>query len=86
MSRQSKNTRLIALRKQITAMHKNGEKGPAKTTPKHGKRVTYRTNPATQKALAEFLKGTSAPAEKTSGAAILRKSGGASRAFLEDED
>jgi hypothetical protein len=77
MTRQSKNARNIARRKAITAMHKNGEKGPARTTPKHGKRVTYRTNPATQKALAEILKGT-APKEKTSGREILRKAGKAS--------
>lgn len=37
MSRQSKNARNLARAKQITGMHKNGEKGPAKTSPKHGK-------------------------------------------------
>lgn len=79
MSRQSKNARNIARRKAITAMHKNGEKGPARTTPKHGKRVTYRTNPVLQKALAEFIKGNAPTKEKTSGREILRKAGAASR-------
>lgn len=37
MSRQSKNARNLARARQISAMHKNGEKGPAKTTPQHGK-------------------------------------------------
>ncbi len=31
MSRQSKNARNLAKARQITAMHKNGEKGPART-------------------------------------------------------
>lgn len=31
MSRQSKNARVLAKARQITAMHKNGEKGPART-------------------------------------------------------
>lgn len=37
MSRQSKNARNLARAARITAMHKNGEKGPAKTSPQHGK-------------------------------------------------
>lgn len=88
MSRQSKNTRNIARRKQITAMHKNGEKGPARTTPKHGKRWTYRNNPDMEKRVAEMLKATNEAAfavkEKTSGKAILRKAGGASKDRSED--
>ena len=79
MSRQSKNARNIARRKQITAMHKNGEKGPSRTSPSHGKKWTYRNNPDSMKRLAEFLKGGSEALEKTSGKAILRKSGKASR-------
>lgn len=31
MTRQSKNARNLAKARQITAMHKNGEKGPART-------------------------------------------------------
>ena len=31
MSRQSKNARVLAKARQITLMHKNGEKGPART-------------------------------------------------------
>lgn len=88
MSRQSKNARNIARRKQITAMHKNGEKGPSRTAPKHGKKWTYRSNPASMKALAEFLKAKSgdvdAAKEKTSGRAILRKAGKAARPESED--
>jgi hypothetical protein len=37
MSRQSKNTKVRALAKQITALHLRGEKGAKQTTPKHGK-------------------------------------------------
>lgn len=84
MSRQSKNARKIALRKQVTAMHKNGEKGPARTQPQHGKKWTYRSNPVAMKALAEFLKGTAEPQEKTSGKAILRKAGKAAQFSEED--
>lgn len=87
MSRQSKNARKISLRKQITAMHKNGEKGPSKTQPKHGKKWTYRSNPAAMKSLAEFLKDTSEPQEKTSGKSILRKAGKAARQMeMAEED
>ncbi|MCB4344850.1 hypothetical protein LA345_13100 [Burkholderia vietnamiensis] len=38
MSRQSKNRQRIAAAKAITQLHKNGSKGPAQTTPKHGKK------------------------------------------------
>lgn len=31
MSRNSKNARLLAKAREITLMHKNGEKGPART-------------------------------------------------------
>ena len=61
MSRQSKNAKKLAKAAQITAMHKNGEKGPSRTTPVHGKRWGYRTNPETQKRVAEMLKATKAP-------------------------
>lgn len=78
MSRNSKNARNLARARQITAMHKNGEKGASKTAPQHGKKWTYRHNPDAMKRLAEFLKGE-APAEKTSGKKILRSAGGASK-------
>lgn len=41
MSRQSKNARNLARARQISAMHKNGEKGAAKTTPQHGKKNAW---------------------------------------------
>lgn len=37
MPRQNKAAKKQAQAKQITALHLRGEKGPAKTTPKHGK-------------------------------------------------
>ena len=88
MSRQSKNARNLARARDITKLHKNGEKGPSKTAPKHNKKWTYRSNPASMKALAEFLKAKSgdvdAAKEKTSGKAILRKAGKAARPESED--
>lgn len=61
MSSQSKNARKLAKAREITRMHKNGEKGPAKTTPKHGKRWTYRSNPEIQKRVAEMIKASQEP-------------------------
>jgi hypothetical protein len=88
VSRQSKNARNIAKRKQITAMHKNGEKGPARTAPQHGKKWTYRSNPDAMKRLAEFLKGpeqqdAADKKEKTSGKRILRGAGKAAQPAAE---
>ena len=60
MTRQSKNAKNIARRKMITAMHLKGEKGPSRTTPVHGKRWTYRSNPEIGKRIAEAVKGSSA--------------------------
>lgn len=80
MSRQSKNVKNRARAKQITLMHKNGEKGPSKTTPLHNKKWGYRDNPETAKRIAEALKAKE-PVEKTSGKAILRKAG---RAMLSE--
>lgn len=37
MSRQSKQAKKTVIAKQITAMHKNGNKGPNGTIAKHGK-------------------------------------------------
>jgi hypothetical protein len=41
MSRQSKNARNLAKARDITKMHLNGEKGPSKTTPQHGKKSAW---------------------------------------------
>ena len=79
MSRNSKNARNLARARDITRMHKNGEKGPARTTPKHGKRWGYRDNPEVQKRIAEMLKAEN-PQEKTSGKKILRGAGKAAEA------
>lgn len=85
MTRQAKNARNLAKARDITKMHQNGEKGPAKTTPLHGKRWGYRTNPDVQKRIAEMTKATSAAqserAEKTAGRKILRNAGGASKQY-----
>lgn len=82
MSRNSKNARNHERARQFSAMHKSGSKGPSKTTPKHGKRVTYRTNPETQKRIAEALKASSTAESKstrTSGRKLLEKAGGAAK-------
>lgn len=80
MSRNSKNARRKAQAKVITKLHQDGGKGPAKTTPKHGKRWTYRSNPVLMKSMDEFLKGQTPRGgrAKTSGAEILEKAGAAS--------
>lgn len=39
MSKQNKNVKNRARAKAITALHLKGEKGPAKTTAKHGKKL-----------------------------------------------
>lgn len=80
MSKNSKNARNIVKARSIALMHKNGEKGPAKTTPKHGKKWGYRDNPEVAKRIAEMLKAENGPSEKTAGKKILAKAGGASRA------
>ncbi len=79
MSRNSKNARNLARARQISSMRKNGEKGPSKTTPQHNKRWGYRTNPETQKRLAEMLKATNAAPTRgrTAGRQILEKAGAA---------
>jgi hypothetical protein len=38
MSRNSKNANKAAVAKQITQMHKNGQRGPGKTAAVHGKK------------------------------------------------
>jgi hypothetical protein len=80
MTKQRKNERNRARAASITTLHKNGDKGPAKTSPQHGKRWGYRTNPEVQKRIAEMLKATTAASkEKTSGRKILEKAGAASK-------
>lgn len=37
MSRNSKNSQRIKKAKELSVLHTKGEKGPAKTAPKHGK-------------------------------------------------
>lgn len=41
-------------------MHLKGEKGAASTTPLHGKRFGYRSNPDTLKRIAEAMKSSQA--------------------------
>lgn len=80
MTKQRKNEKKAVLAKAITALHKNGEKGPARTTAIHGKKWTYRSNPDSMKRLAEFLKGPEeVKTEKTAGKRILRGAGKASQ-------
>jgi hypothetical protein len=79
MSRTSKNAKNLARARRITEMHKQGEKGPARTTPLHGKKWTYRSNPDTMKRLNELLKGPQENSDKTAGKKILRNAGGAAQ-------
>ena len=81
MSKNNKNATRKAQAKAITALHLKGEKGPAKTTPMHGKKWGYRSNPEVQRRIAELMKATQT--EKTSGKKILEKAGAASKV---DED
>lgn len=64
MSSQSKNARKLAKAREISRMHKNGEKGPSRTVALHGKRWTYRTNPEIQKRVAEAMKASNEAAAK----------------------
>lgn len=41
MSRNSKNARRIAARKEMSKIRQGGGAGPAKTTPKHGKKNAW---------------------------------------------
>jgi hypothetical protein len=83
MSRNSKNARNLAKARSITLMHKNGEKGPARTTPSHGKKWGYRDNPEVLKRIAEMIKAehesSGGKAEKTAGKRILRGAGKAAQ-------
>ncbi len=83
MSKNSKNAQRIQKAREMSALHVKGEKGPAKTTPKHEKRWGYRDNPEVQKRIAEMLKATQEAkgdkTEKTSAKRILRGAGKASQ-------
>lgn len=82
MTKQRKNEKKAVLAKAITAMHLQGEKGPAKTTPLHGKKWGYRSNPEVAKRIAEMSKAATEDSagvrEKTAGKKILRSAGRAS--------
>ncbi len=79
MSKNSKNAKNLARAASFTEQRKNGNKGPAKTTPLHGKKWGYRTNPEVAKRIAEMVKATAEAKDKTNGKAILEKAGGASK-------
>ena len=79
MSRNNKGARNGARAKQYSALRQKGESGPAKTTPAHGKRWTYRSNPDAMKRLAEAVKELAIPKRKTSGKQILEEAGGAAK-------
>jgi hypothetical protein len=80
MSRNSKNATRKAQAKAITALHLKGEKGPARTSPSHGKKWGYRDNPEVLKRIAEAIKAANVEEknEKTAGKKILRGAGKAS--------
>ena len=79
MSKNSKNAQRFDRAREMSKLHLKGEKGPARTTPQHGKRWGYRGNPEVAKRIAEMLKA-SQETNKTSGKKILAGAGGASRA------
>ena len=80
MSKNSKNAQRYEKARAMTKLHLAGSKGPAKTTPKHGKRWGYRTNPEVAKRIAERLKATQVDSRsnRTSGRQILAGAGSAS--------
>lgn len=75
MSRNNKNARNLAMARQHSATRKNGGSGPSKTTPLHGKRWGYRTNPETIKRLAEATKALASVKKGTAAEEILSKAG-----------
>lgn len=82
MSRNSKNAKLHAKAREMSALHLKGEKGPSKTTPLHNKRWGYRDNPEVLKRIAEANKAANAEpgkGERTAKSKILAKAGGASK-------
>jgi len=75
MSRNNKNARNLAMARQHSATRKSGGSGPSKTTPLHGKRWGYRTNPETIKRLAEATKALASVKKGTAAEEILSKAG-----------
>ena len=63
MSRQSKNARNLAKARQITAMHKNGEKGPARTGSSKKKNAWWQVGTGSYET---FVKGKSKPKREES--------------------
>lgn len=61
MSRNNKSARNLAIAKTFSKARLDGNKGPSKTTPKHSKRWTYRSNPEIQKRIAEMNGTVAAP-------------------------
>jgi hypothetical protein len=78
MSRNNKNARNLERARTFSKARQNGEKGPSRTTPVHGKRWTYRKNPDVLKRLAELAKQGELPA-KTSGREFLEGAGKAAQ-------
>lgn len=54
MSHNSKNAKRIAARKEMSKARANGNPGPAKTTPKHGKKNAWWQK---CRSYSEFIKG-----------------------------
>lgn len=79
MSKNSKNAQRLVKAREMSKLRKEGNKGPARTTPKHEKRWGYRDNPEVAKRKAEMLKATQEPKDKTAGKKILAGAGGASK-------
>lgn len=77
MTSQSKNARKLAKAREITRMHKQGEKGPGRTTPLHNKKWGYRDNPEVAKRISEAAKAASEDQKtnKTSAKRILQGAG-----------
>ena len=79
MSRNNKSARNRAAQKQHSATRKSGGRGPSKTTPLHGKRWGYRTNPEAMKRLAEATKTLASAKKGTAAEEILSKAGKAAQ-------
>lgn len=75
MSRNNKNATRKAQAKAFSETRKNGGRSAAKTTPLHGKRWGYRTNPETIKRLAEATKTLASVKKGTAAEEILSKAG-----------
>jgi len=68
MSRNSKNARLVAERKEMSKIRKSGGKGPSKTTPNHNKvRVRWKSTEALQARTAVLNKDTRTAMERFKG-------------------